>query len=77
MTSRLRRGRPGGRPRFVETAERRRREAGSDLGAGRDVIDLYTEVTIPELDRMFDQLAELTPPPGAEERVVEIPLRSR
>lgn len=121
MTTRLRRGRPGGRPRFAvlaaaavasavlavgcgggddedstasdaqadfiaqadqicseasarinAEAEKRQQEAGSDVGSGRDVIDLYTEVTIPELKRMFDQIGELTPPPGDEEQVEQI-----
>ena len=36
------------------------------------MIDIFKEVTIPELERMFDQIGELTPPPGDEQQIEEI-----
>lgn len=58
--------------RIDAQAEKRQRRYGEDLATGDYVAKLYSEVTIPELQRMFDQIAELTPPPGSEQQVDEI-----
>lgn len=47
-------------------------EHGSDVATGAFVVRIFTEITIPELQKMFDRMAALDPPPGAEEQVDEI-----
>jgi hypothetical protein len=61
----------------VESGERVDAQAKKRFGASgaaddQQVIDLYSEVTIPELQKMFDQIGELTPPPGDEDQIDEI-----
>ena len=46
---------------------------GDGGGAGdQQVIELYKQVTIPQLEKTFQQLADLTPPPGDEDEIDEI-----
>lgn len=56
--------------RINEAVKERFGEGG---GAGdQQVIKLYKEVTIPQLEKTFEQLEDLTPPAGDEDEIDEI-----
>lgn len=52
--------------------KRRQQRVGTDVATGKEVVEFYEEVTIPELERMYKQIGELTPPPGEEDQIEAI-----
>lgn len=69
---------------FIAKADKLCTEAGDEMNAAVEkrlgkgvvpddaVIEVYKDITIPGLQDLFDQIGELTPPPGEEEQVQEI-----
>jgi len=49
--------------------KRRQQQAGTDVATGAEVTEFYKQVTLPELQRMYKQIGELTPPPGDEDQI--------
>ena len=58
--------------RINAEAEPLQQRAGSKVATGTEVTDFFKQVTIPELERMYKQIGELTPPPGDEDQIEAI-----
>lgn len=56
----------------IETGTRKIFGAGNKTPSDEQIIEAYTDVTIPEFERIFDQIGELEPPPGDEDQIDEI-----